>query len=196
MANSKGDMEVLYALERIYLKKLAQTPSDAELNANIGAIKQAQGDFDTALAYYAKAEQINPSNVNTRLNVGTLFQQKKEYQKALKSYDSVLSLYPDNIQANMYKAKLLSEMGNKKEALDIYKKITSIDPGNSEAKSEMVAVMKDAMSPSEYIAYLSQKSGDLTMQGLLYDFAYKMHKENKTEEAIKAYKCFISANSQ
>jgi len=196
LANSKGDMEVLYALERIYLKKLAQTPSDAELNANLGAIKQAQGDFDTALAYYAKAEQINPSNVNTRLNVGTLFQQKKEYQKAMKSYESVLTLYPDNIQANMYKAKLLSEMGDKKGALELYKKITSMDPANSEAKSEMIAVMKDAMTPSEYISYLSQKSNDLTMQGLLYDFAYKMHKENKIDEAIRAYKSFISANSQ
>ena len=82
---SKGDMEVLYALERIYLKKLAQTPSDAELNANIGAIKQAQGDFESALTYYGKAEQLNPSNINTRLNVGTLFQQKKDFLKAIKS---------------------------------------------------------------------------------------------------------------
>ena len=123
LANSKGDMEVLYALERIYLKKLAQTPNDAELNANIGAIKQAQGDFETALSYYGKAEQINPSNVNTRLNVGTLFQQKKDYIKAIKSYDSVLTLYPDNVQANLYKAQALSEMGNKKEALNYYKKV-------------------------------------------------------------------------
>ena len=82
LATSKGDMEVLYALERIYLKKLAQTPSDAELHANIGAIKQAQGDFDSALSYYGKAEQLNPTNITTRLNVGTLFQQKKDYLKA------------------------------------------------------------------------------------------------------------------
>ena len=79
LASSKGDMETLYALERIYLKKLAQSPSDAELHANIGAIKQAQGDFETALSYYGKAEQLNPSNLNTRLNVGTLFQQKKDF---------------------------------------------------------------------------------------------------------------------
>ncbi|MBQ7764674.1 hypothetical protein IJ384_04830, partial [bacterium] len=120
LANSKGDKEILYALERIYTKKLAQSPSDAELNANIGAIKQAQGDFDSALSYYGKAEQINPTNLNTRLNVGTLFQEKKDYLKALKSYDSVLTLYPDNIQANLYKAQVLSEMGNKKESLNLY----------------------------------------------------------------------------
>ena len=195
LANSKGDMEVLYALERIYLKKLAQTPSDAELNANIGAIKQAQGDFETALSYYGKAEQINPSNVNTRLNVGTLFQQKKDYLKALKSYDSVLTLYPDNVQANLYKAQVLSEMGNKKESLNLYKKVLSLDPTNTVAKAEIAGVMQDAMSPQEFIAYLSEKaSSDKSMQSMLYDFAYKLHKENKTEDAINAYNAVLKSN--
>lgn len=193
LANSRGDMEILYALERIYLKKLAQTPSDAELNANIGAIKQAQGDFESALGYYNKAEQINPNNINTRLNAGTLFQQKKEYQKALKSYDSVLTLYPDNVQANLYKAQALSEMGNKKEALTLYKKVLSLDPANSVAKAEIASVMKDAMSPAEYIAYLSQNP-DKTNQTLLYDYAFKLHKENKLSDAISAYRAVINTN--
>lgn len=195
LANSKGDMEVLYALERIYLKKLAQSPTDAELHANIGAIKQAQGDFESALSYYGKAEQINPTNVNTRLNVGTLFQQKKDYLKALKSYDSVLTLYPDNVQANLYKAQVLVEMGNKKEALNLYKKVLSIDPTNSIAKAEIVGVMQDTMSPKEFVAYLSEKSSnDSTMQNMLYDYAYKLHKENKIDDAINAYNAVIKNN--
>ena len=195
LAYSKGDMEVLYALERIYLKKLAITPSDAELNANIGAIKQAQGDFDTALSYYAKAEQINPSNVNTRLNVGTLFQQKKDYLKAIKSYDSVLVLYPDNVQANLYKAQAYSEMGNKKGALELYKKVLSLDPANSVAKNEITAVMQDALSPQEFIDYLCKNPNDKTMQATLYNYAYKLHKENKTDLAINAYSAVIKNNT-
>lgn len=195
LAASKGDMEVLYALERIYLKKLALTPSDAELNANIGAIKQAQGDFETALSYYGKAEQLNPSNVNTRLNVGTLFQQRKEYQKAIKSYDSVLTLYPDNIQANLYKAQVLAEIGDKKTALELYKKVLSLDPANSIAKTEMVTMMQATMPAEEFIAYLASKSkDDKGMQIMLYDYAYKLHKENKTDDAIKAYSAVIDAN--
>lgn len=195
LANSKGDMEILYSLERIYLKKLAQTPSDAELNANIGAIKQAQGDFDAALSYYGKAEQLNPENINTRLNVGTLFQQKKDYQKAIKSYDSVLTLYPDNIQANLYKAQALSEMGDKANALTLYKKVLSLDPANQTAKIEIVDVMKSTMSPEEFIAYLSKNAGnDKNLQNILYDYAYKLHKENKIREAISAYKAVIASN--
>lgn len=195
LAGSKGDMETLYALERIYLKKLAQSPSDAELHANIGAIKQAQGDFETALSYYGKAEQLNPSNVTTRLNVGTLFQQKKDYLKAIKSYDSVLTLYPDNVQASLYKAQALSEMGNKKEALNLYKKVLSVDPANQVAKTEIVGVMQDALTPEEFIAYLTKNSDDRTNQSILYDYAVKLHKENKMAEAISAYKGVISANS-
>lgn len=197
LAYSKGDMEILYALERIYLKKLAKTPSDAELNANIGAIKQAQGDFESALSYYGKAEQINPSNVNTRLNVGTLFQQKKDYLRAIKSYDSVLTLYPDNVQANLYKAQAYSEMGNKKGALDLYKKVLSIDPANHIAKAEIVSVMQDALAPAEFIEYMTKNttSTDKIMQNALYDYAYKLHKENKTSDAIKAYRAVINSNT-
>lgn len=195
LANSKGDMEVLYSLERIYLKKLAQTPSDAELNANIGAIKQAQGDFDAALAYYAKAEQLNPNNVTTRLNVGTLYQQKKDYNKAIKSYDSVLTLYPDNVQANLYKAKALNEMGDSTNSLALYKKVLSLDPSNQSAKAEIMDVMQKAMSPDEFIAYLGKNASDnRSMQNLLYEYAYKLHKDNKTSEAIKAYRAYINAN--
>ena len=195
LANSKGDMEVLYSLERIYLKKLAQTPSDAELNANIGAIKQAQGDFDAALAYYSKAEQLNPNNVTTRLNVGTLFQQKKDYIKAIKSYDSVLTLYPDNVQANLYKAQVLSEMGDKTKSLELYKKVLTLDPANSAAKSEIIGVMQATMSPDEFISYLVKNAvNDKNMQGILYDYAYKLHKENKIQDAISAYKSYISIN--
>jgi tetratricopeptide (TPR) repeat protein len=181
-------MEILYALERIYLKKLAQTPSDAELNANIGAIKQAQGDLETALSYYGKAEQLNPSNITTRLNVGTLFQQRKEYAKAIKSYDSILSLYPNNTQALLYKAQVYSEMGDKKEALNYYKKVLSIDPANSVAKAEVNEVMKATLSPTELIDYLA-KNG---RESELYDYAYQLHKENKLSEAITAYKTLIA----
>ncbi len=196
LATSKGDIEVLYALERIYLKKLAQTPNDAELHANIGAIKQAQGDFESALSYYGKAEQINPSNINTRLNVGTLFQQKKDYLKAIKSYDSVLTLYPDNVQANLYKAQALSEMGNKKEALELYKKVLAVDPANSIAKAELANVLEATMAPNEYIAHLSQDLANSKIsQQALYDYGYKLHKANKIDDAINAYSTFIKANT-
>ena len=187
LANSKGDLEILYGLERIYLKKLAQNPSDAELNANIGAIKQAQGDFESALSYYGKADQLNPENITTRINVGTLYQAKKQYTKAIQAYDSVLTIHPDNTDAMFYKAQALSEMGDKQNALSIYKKVAAMNPSNKEVKNAIIDIMKDTMSPSEYISYLTQNG----TANDLYDFGYKLHKENKIDEAIQAYKSSI-----
>ncbi len=187
LANSKGDMEVLYALERIYLKKLAQTPNDADLNANIGAIKQAQGDFDSALDYYGKAERLDPGNTLTRLNTGTLYQQKKDYRRAVEAYNSVLTVDPTNSKAMYYKATALSEMGDKQGALNMYKSALTFDPQNREIKNAIDSIVKETMSPTEYISYLS-KEGSLSD---LYDFSYKLHKEGKIEEAIHGYRAYI-----
>lgn len=187
LANAKGDMEVLYALERIYLKKLAQTPNDADLNANIGAIKQAQGDLESALNYYGKAERLNPSSTLTRLNVGTLYQQKKDYRRAIEAYDSVLTLEPSNTKALFYKAQALSEMGDKQTALTIYKSIALLDPNNKDARNAISNIVKETMTPIEYIGYLSQ-NGTLSE---LYDYSYKLHKENKIDEAIHGYRAYI-----
>ena len=187
LANAKGDMEVLYALERIYLKKLAQTPNDADLNANIGAIKQAQGDLDSALSYYGKAERLNPNSTLTRINVGTLYQQKKDYRRALEAYDSVLTIEPSNTKAMFYKAQALAEMGDKQTALSMYKSVLTFEPQNQEAKNAVTDIMKASMSPIEYIGYL-QKEGS---KEELYDYSYKLHKEGKIEEAIHGYRAYI-----
>ena len=187
LANAKGDMEVLYALERIYLKKLAQTPNDADLNANIGAIKQAQGDLESALSYYGKAERLNPNSTLTRLNVGTLYQQKKDYRRAIEAYDSVLTLEPSNTKALFYKAQALAEMGDKQTALTIYKSIALLDPNNKEARNAISDIVKETMTPIEYIDYLS-KNGTLSE---LYNYSYKLHKENKIDEAIRGYRAYI-----
>ena len=187
LANAKGDMEVLYALERIYLKKLAQTPNDADLNANIGAIKQAQGDLDSALNYYGKAERLNPSSTLTRLNVGTLYQQKKDYRRAIEAYDSVLTLEPGNAKAMYYKASALAEMGDKQTALNMYKSVVTLDPNNSDARNEIARLLKDTMQPTEYIDYLS-KNGT---ENELYDYTYKLHKEGKIDEAIRGYRAYL-----
>ena len=187
LANAKGDMEVLYALERIYLKKLAVTPNDADLNANIGAIKQAQGDLEAALNYYGKAERINPNSTLTRLNVGTLYQQKKDYRRAIEAYDSVLTLEPSNPKAMFYKASALSEMGDKQAALNLYKTVLTFEPQNQQAREAISEIVKETMTPLEYIEYLSK----IGTANELYDYSYKLHKEGKIEEAIHGYRAYL-----
>lgn len=146
---------------------------------------QKQGNFDDALRYYSKAEYLEPSNTNTRINVGTLYQQKGDYKTAITAYDSVLILYPDNAQANLYKAQSLAALGDKKGALALYKKVTSIEPDNTVAQSEMLAMVRETMTPAQFVEYVKKNSHNPA--DVLYTYALDLHKQNKLDDSIAIY---------
>lgn len=188
LTKSTDNKEVLFALERIYKKKLEETPSDADITSNLGAILQKQGKLEEALAYYKKAEQLNPSNVNTRINTGTLYQQKGDYKTALIAYDSVLILYPDNVSANLYKAQCLAALGDNKAAQAAYKKVLSLDPANETAQNEMFASARNDMTVPQFIDYLKKNAKDTNITSMLYTYALDLHKQKKYDDAITLYK--------
>ena len=186
LSKTTDNKDVLYSLERIYKRKLEESPNDAAVTANLGAIMQKAGNFDEALRYYSKAEYLDPSNVNTRLNVGTLYQQKGDYKTAITAYDSVLIIYPDNAQANLYKAQSLAAMGDKKSASDFYKKVLSLEPNNEIARTEMLNMVKDTMTTAQFVDYV-KKNNPQNASGILYNYALDLHKQNKLNEAISIY---------
>ena len=187
LSQGTENKEVLYALERIYNKKLAAKPNDADTIANLGAILQKQGKLDEALEHYKKAESIDPSNINTRINVGTLYQQKGDYRTAVVAYDSVLILYPDNIQANLYKAQSLAAQGENKEAQNYFKKVLHLDPGNRIATDELFNNAKKSMTTAQYVDYVKKNAESAQVNDMLYSYALDLHKQNNLEDAIKVY---------
>lgn len=186
LAKTSDNKDVLYSLERIYKRKLEQSPNDAAITANLGAIMQKEGNFDEALRYYSKAEYLDPSNVNTRLNVGTLYQQKGDYKTAITAYDSVLILYPDNVQANIYKAQTLSAMGETKKAQELFKKVLEKEPDNEIAQNEMVNMVKTSMTPLQFADYI-KKNNPQNAANVLYDYALDLHKQNNLKDSIALY---------
>ena len=186
LSKTTDNKDVLYSLERIYKRKLEESPNDAAVTANLGAIMQKEGNFDEALRYYSKAEYLDPSNVNTRLNVGTLYQQKGDYKTAITAYDSVLIIYPDNAMANLYKAQSLTAMGDKKGALELYKKVLSIEPDNQIARSEMLNAVKDTMTTAQFVDYIKKNNPD-NAADILYNYALDLHKQNKLNDSIAIY---------
>ena len=188
LSKSVGNTEVLTALEKIYLKKLATDSKNAQVYANLGAIYQKQKKYDEAITYYKEAEKLEPTSVTTRLNIGTLYQQKNDYASALSAYNSVLALYPNNLDANMYRAKALLDSGEKEEALKGFRKVLDIEPTNVEAKREMFDILKDTMTPEEMIKTMSaDASVDKSTLEAMYDYALDLHKAKKLDSAITCY---------
>ena len=186
LSKTTDNKDVLYSLERIYKRKFEDSPNDANVASNLGAIMQKQGDFDEALKYYSKAEYLDPSNVTTRINVGTLYQQKGDYKTAITAFDSVLILHPDNVEANLYKAQSLAKLGHAKESSDLYKKILAKNPNNETVKTEMFNALRASMKPNEFVDYM-KKNNPANASEAIYEYALDLHKESKIDDAITLY---------
>lgn len=198
LAQSEDNKEILYALEKIYLKKLEENPNNAEINSSLGAIMQKQNKLNEAYQYYLKAESIQPSNLTTRLNLGTLYQQKKEYSKAIDAYNSILVLHPNHLEANYYKAEALYKSGNTPEAMEIFKKILAIDPKHAGAKKHMFEVLESTMSPEQILAYMNENGIKTDKQSIdaMYEHAVSLHKQKKTKDAIRYYNEVLKLKSE
>ena len=194
LSKTTDNKDLLYSLERIYKRKLEDSPNDAAITANLGAIMQKEGNFDEALRYYSKAEYLDPSNFNTRINVGTLYKEKGDYKTAITAFDSVLIVNPDNVEANIYKAQTLAKMGDAKAASDIYKKVLEKDPNNDFAREQVVAMVKESMTPAQFVDYV-KKNSISNPSAVLYDYALELHKNNNLTDSIMLYKEVISMDS-
>lgn len=183
----QSDKDILYVLERIFVKKLSENPTNANYNVNMGAVLQKENRLDEALSYYKKAESYDPSNINTRINVGTLYQQKEDYRTAIKAYESVLILYPDNVMANLYRAQCYEKLGDDKTAQEGYKKVLAVDPENDIIKKQMLDNVKKTSTPLEFLEYVKVNIPKASQADVVYDYAIELHKANKIDDAIYMY---------
>ena len=183
----QSDKDILYILERIFVKKLNENPTNANFNANMGAVLQKENRLDEALSYYKKAESYDPSNINTRINVGTLYQQKEDYKTAIKAYESILILYPDDVLANLYRAQCYEKLGDDKMAQDGYKKVLAVDPENEIIKKQMLSNVKKTSTPAEFVEYVKLNISKNNQADIIYEYAIELHKANKIDEALYMY---------
>ena len=193
--SNSDNKDILYTLERTFKKKVQDSPNNGNLNANLGAVLQKEGNLDEALTYYKQAETLDPSNINTRINVGTLYQQKEDYRTAIKAYESVLILYPDNVNANLYRAQCYDKLGETKIAQDGYKKVLALDPNNYYIKEQMVNNVKKTLTPQQFVDYVKSNLANANPSEIFYDYAIELHKDGKIDNAIYMYNAAIKANS-
>lgn len=189
------DKEVLYSLEKAFNTKLQNSPNNANLHANMGAVLQKQGKLDEALNYYKKAESLDPANINTRINTGTLYQQKGDYRTAIKAYESVLILYPDNINANIYRAQCYDKLGDTKIAQEGYKKVMALDPNNEILKAQMLEDAKKNMQPEQFVQYVKTNLANMNSVDIFYDYALELHKKNNLDASIYMYYAAIKESN-
>ena len=194
LSHCDNSSDVLYDLERIYHKKLSESPNNAELYADIGAIKQRQGKYEDAYNYYkqalSKPARDSKTSLNTQINMATLLQEQGNYDKAIEAYKNILVLYPSNYQANLYLAQCYEAKPEcQKLALEQYKKVQQLKPDQAtEYKDKVNELTKASMSAEDIYNYVrTYINPDKYYVNELYAKAYEEHNQQHYDTAIKYY---------
>lgn len=197
------NQDILFDLERIYQKKLNTSPNNAEVLADIGAIKQRQGKYEEAYNYY-KQSQSKPARdektaLNTQINLGTLLQAQGNYDKAIEVYKNILILHPSNYLVNLYLAQCYeAKPDSQKLALAQYKKLQQLKPDESNDYTDKINdLTRASMTPEEIYNYVrSYQNPDKYYVDALYNSALNLHNNQKYDEAIKYYTLVKSADPE
>lgn len=194
LAHSDNVEDILFDLERIFQKKLETSPNNAELLADLGAIKQRQGKYEEAYAYYkqslTKPARDEKTTLNTQINIGTLLQAQENYDKAIEAYKNILTLQPNNYLVNLYLAQCYeARPETQKLAIEQYKKVQELKPETSEEYKDKIAELKKSSMTAEdiYNYVRSYNNPDKSYVDDLYKYAYEAHNNKDYEKAIKYY---------
>jgi tetratricopeptide (TPR) repeat protein len=106
---------------------------------NLGALLQAQGDFEDALSYWLLAVQNKPGNVGVNLNTAMLEQQMGKYAAAVHHYRAVLAISKDaslNAQVWANLGHAYSSLGDVDQARSCYRTAQNIHPEPSPSADE------------------------------------------------------------
>lgn len=202
LAHSEDSPEILCDLERIYQKKLETASNNAELLADLGAIKQRQGKYEEAYNYYRQS-QTKPARseetaLNTQINIGTLLQAQGNYDKAIETYKNILILHPQNYQANLYLAQCYEAKPDcQKLALEQYKKLKQIKPDSEDYNNKIVELTRASMTSEDIYNYVRSKvNPEKSYIDKLYDDAMELHEKKDYDCAIKYYSAVKEADPQ
>lgn len=201
LSHCENSEDILYDLERIYQKKLENSPNNAELLADIGAIKQRQGKYDEALNYY-KLSQSKPardekSALNTQINLGTLLQAQGEYDKAIEIYKSILILHPSNYLVNLYLAQCYEAKPDCRNlALSQYQRLQNIKKdGDEDFSMKIKELTRASMTPEDIYDHVRlYQNPDQYYVDELYNNALSLHDKKDYDGAIKYYSLVMKVN--
>jgi tetratricopeptide (TPR) repeat protein len=91
-----GDLE---AAESSFKKALKLNPKAAYAYANLGVIAMRRKQWQTALDYLGKAEELAPEVPGIRLNIGLTYYRRNDFRHAIPPFESVVKEQPDSLQA-------------------------------------------------------------------------------------------------
>jgi tetratricopeptide (TPR) repeat protein len=113
---------------RFLTAAVALRPESPGAHVNLGAILNAKGDYDGAIACYHKALELDPKIPVPHYNLGNTLADKGQADAAIACWRKALELDPNYAQAHANMGAALSRRGEADEAIRFLNKALELDP--------------------------------------------------------------------
>ena len=95
----------------------------------------ANGAFDSAIADYTKAIEMDPKSAEAIMGRGLAYANKQSYDLAIADYDKAIELKPKNVAAFANRGAAYEKKGDTEKAVADYDKAVELEPTNEFVKA-------------------------------------------------------------
>jgi len=115
-----------------YLSVMAENPNFTETRKISNPTQYAQTQYDSAIADYTRAIELDSSGISALTNRGVLRDKHGEHAAALEDYSLAIKIKPMYADAYSKRAATFKSLGRPKEAIADYTKAISLDSASYE----------------------------------------------------------------
>ena len=189
LENANNPKFILINLEKLYSKKLKQNPNSINTVLNLANVLHQLDRDSEAINYYKKAEEMNSKNEIVLMKIGAYYLDNNDNTKALDYFNRALQINSNNDNTYALVGDLYLKTKDKDKAIEAYKKALTINANNDEAQNGLIEAVSDIMTPAELIKYVSldKETPVTSVVDNVYDYAKRLHGNNKAKEAIPYY---------
>jgi len=144
----------LSLMPKMTLKEIMDSPTiQAEYFFMRGNEYYRQGNYDSAIAEYNKALQLNPNDASAYNNLGLAYESLGQYQKAIEYLQKSLQLDPNDALAYYNLGVAYGGLGQYQNAIEYFQKSLQLNPNNVEAYTNLGAAYVDLGQYQQAIEY-------------------------------------------
>jgi len=145
--------------EQAFRQALALEPGFAEAQANLGYVRDLQGDSAEAEACYRGALELNPDAAVVHLNLGALLARQKRHTEAEGCYAAALALEPDSSAVWSNLGALNLNLQREETAEACLRHAMALDPTNARPRFNLAYLQLRRGQLEEGWSLLEARSG-------------------------------------
>jgi len=172
------------------LNRLARNPRDVDALADAGDAAQAMSDFEAAIGFYKRAEEISPGNQRVMAGHATALVYSDEPVSAIALFERAERAGADAVKLAADRGLAYDLVGDTSRALQYYRLVIGGAPDNDEVRRRLalsLAISGDERGAEAALLPLLRKQDKAAWRARAFALAIV----NKTDEAVKVAQAIL-----